>query len=185
MHVFETRPVTAPNQSAFTLSAMQSARVLARLLASTLFAGTVAACAAGDMGIDFDPGAVTTQSTPTDAGVTLDSGVGTGTGSTNLPPATPASGDDAGNDNPTSSSDDAGSTGSDDAGQPVSDDSGATPPPVDSGTSSSSCPGYAAPSTKASCYCDKSKHSCTANGCYNGYYCKLSDTTCVQKPSSC
>jgi len=63
-----------------------------------------------------------------------------------------------------------------DAAAPMSD--------PDSSTPSGACSGYADPSTPATCHaCSGS--TCQANGCYGGYYCNLSTTKCVAKPSSC
>ncbi|MBS2033062.1 MAG: metallophosphoesterase [Deltaproteobacteria bacterium] len=52
------------------------------------------------------------------------------------------------------------------------------------GSSGSSCPGYADPNTPAPCNCS-SGHTCGANNCYGGWYCRLSDNKCVAPPSSC
>ncbi|MBS2033061.1 MAG: hypothetical protein JST54_34630 [Deltaproteobacteria bacterium] len=53
-----------------------------------------------------------------------------------------------------------------------------------SGTSGVSCPGYADPSTPASCPCGNG-HICAANGCYNGYFCDLGQNRCVAPPANC
>jgi hypothetical protein len=52
------------------------------------------------------------------------------------------------------------------------------------GTSGTTCPGYADPSTPASCTC-QSGHTCTQNNCYGGYFCELANSKCVAPPSSC
>jgi hypothetical protein len=57
--------------------------------------------------------------------------------------------------------------------------------PVASEGGLSQCPGYAAPSDQASCNCNPATSPCSANGCYNGYYCRLSDQTCQPKPAGC
>jgi hypothetical protein len=150
-------------------------------LALAALALPVVACAAGDMSLDVGPGAVTTQSQGSDSGTVADTGASS---TTNLPAPSAPTSDDSGSP----ASDDAGST-SDDAGQTSSEDSAVPPPPPppsdDSGTTSS-CPGYAPPTTPASCDCTpSSSHTCAANGCYGGYYCKLSDDSCEKKPSSC
>jgi hypothetical protein len=58
------------------------------------------------------------------------------------------------------------------SGQDAGEDSGAGP-----------CPGYAPPGTPAGCTC--SNASCDVNGCFNGYYCRLSDDKCKAKPAGC
>lgn len=49
-----------------------------------------------------------------------------------------------------------------------------------------SCSGHAVPSTPAPCNaCGSGSQTCDPNGCFNGYYCRLSDAKCVKKPASC
>jgi hypothetical protein len=148
------------------------------LLALGALSLPIVGCAAGDMVPDIGPGPLTTQSQTTDSGTTAGDG-GTSPAPTLPPtPGAPTPSDDSG---AAPVNDDAGAT-SDDSGQSVVDS--APPPVVDSG-STSSCPGYAPPTTAASCDCDPSLHTCAANGCYGGYYCKLSSDACEKKPSSC
>jgi hypothetical protein len=150
------------------------------LIAIALLAPLVA-CAAGTMSLDVASGPVGPESESNDSGAAL---ADTGTSTTNLPPPSSTS---------TPPSDDAGSSSGDDSAAPTGEDSSAPvedsapppppPPPVDSG---SSCPGYAPPTTSAGCECSATgSETCTANNCYNGYYCELSDNKCVKKPSSC
>ena len=48
------------------------------------------------------------------------------------------------------------------------------------------CTGYATPSTPAACNaCGSGSQTCDPNGCFNGYYCRLSDAKCIKKPASC
>ncbi len=176
---------------------MKNARIhpfaLATLLAPLLvgvgagagFAG--AGCAAGSMSPDVPSGSVAPQSEANDAGGAAEDGATA---------VNPTPGDDAGapsDDAASPTSDDAGPTGvSDDAGPPpvASEDAGppaedSSAPPSDDAGSPSSCPGYALPDTPSSCTCDPSLHTCTANGCYNGYYCKLAGYKCVAPPAGC
>jgi len=49
-----------------------------------------------------------------------------------------------------------------------------------------SCSGYATPSTPAACNaCGSGGQACDPNGCFNGYYCRLSDAKCMKKPAAC
>jgi hypothetical protein len=51
---------------------------------------------------------------------------------------------------------------------------------------SASCTGYASPSTSAACNaCGSGSQTCDPNGCFNGYYCRLSDAKCMKKPAAC
>jgi hypothetical protein len=58
---------------------------------------------------------------------------------------------------------------------------------ADAGTTADAgeaCPGYAAPTDTAGCLaCLTGVHTCQANGCFGGYYCKTSTLACV-RPSS-
>jgi len=58
-------------------------------------------------------------------------------------------------------------------------------PPVDN-DAGNACPGFADPSTTASCASctPQTKPDCQANGCYGGWYCNLQTTKC-QAPPSC
>jgi hypothetical protein len=70
---------------------------------------------------------------------------------------------------------------------------GSTPPGRDSGppkadSAASSCPGAAAPDASAKCNACEDSHSCPAlqpNGCYGGYYCKLSRLDCEPLSEAC
>jgi hypothetical protein len=66
-------------------------------------------------------------------------------------------------------------------------DSGAPDAALDApAEASTSCPGYAVPSTPAACNaCASGSQTCDPNGCFNGYYCRLSDAKCIKKPVSC
>jgi hypothetical protein len=123
------------------------------------------------------------------------------------PPSPPPAEQDSGaTPNPPPSDTDSGSPSDQDSGQPAPVDAGndtGNPPPVDAGHDSGSsghdaghggndagqdagstaCPGYAPPGTPGPCVC--SSTSCDVNGCFNGYYCRLSDGKCKTKPSSC
>jgi hypothetical protein len=168
---------------------MQNARIQTATLLVLL--APFVACAAGSMSSDVGPGPVTSQSEPTDAGALLED---TGTPPTSLPQPTA---NDGASSSPPGKDQDAGSPSNDDAATPPSEDAGpppedATPPPpppppppVDSG-STASCPGFAPPTTPASCTCSAyAPETCTANNCYNGYYCELSDDKCVKEPAGC
>jgi hypothetical protein len=147
------------------------------------------ACAAGDVSPDLGPGTVTPQSNAgNDGGITQDDAA------TPTPVPTPPSEDasaptpsvDANPPTPPTPTIDASMPPTPpmpDAAPPPVDS--APPPAVDSGNPPASCPGYADPSTVAGCYCNPAQHACTANGCYNGYYCELSLTKCVVKPAGC
>jgi hypothetical protein len=93
-------------------------------------------------------------------------------------------------------SEDAGLSSAADAAPPLEEDSSASsddssaPNVPDSAASSDdasspACVGYAPPSMPALCDCDPAKHSCTPNGCYNGYYCELATMSCGPKPPGC
>ena len=145
------------------------------------------ACAAGSESPAVDPGAIAPQSANNDAG---GEGSDAGTPVTNNPTPTedagsPAASEDAGA--VATPSDDASTTPvSEDAGTaPPVQDSAATPPVQDAGAPASSCPGYAPPDTASTCNACAGESDCTANGCYNGYYCKLSTSKCVAPPSGC
>lgn len=78
------------------------------------------------------------------------------------------------------------SAGRNDAGIDAAPDAGSPPLPPDAQGGLSQCPGYAAPSEQAVCSCSPATITpCSANGCYNGYYCRLSDQTCEPKPAGC
>ena len=156
---------------------------LARIPVLALFAllAPFAACATGDNSFGLgDAPPVGTQSTGSDGGTTVLEAAASSDDANGLPVSTDDSAAPSTSDAQTS--DDAGSTV--DSASPPPPPVDAAPPPVDSG-STSSCPGYAPPSTSAGCTCDPSLHTCAANGCYGGYYCKLSTTSCVKKPSTC
>ncbi len=62
--------------------------------------------------------------------------------------------------------------------------SGSNPPCTSSG--GGNCAGYAAPNTPASCSsCSSSSSSCQPNGCYGGWYCNTSTSSCHEPPSGC
>jgi hypothetical protein len=155
-----------------------------------VLAAPFVACAVGDQspsGVGIGP--VTSQSETGDDAGNLTASNDAGTITPNNPQ--PNSDDDAGS---LPSSNDAASpppAPSDDAGVSQDPQDSASPPPPppppvqDSGSPPSSCPGYALPTTTADCDCDPTEHTCTANGCYNGYYCELSDLKCVKPPSGC
>jgi hypothetical protein len=51
---------------------------------------------------------------------------------------------------------------------------------------SPTCPGYAPPDAAAKCFaCNAGSKGCQANGCYNGYYCKLSPLDCRSMKDAC
>ncbi len=66
--------------------------------------------------------------------------------------------------------------GLDDAGVVIVDD--------DASSEDGGCAGYAGPTTPAACHACTTA-PCQANGCFNGYYCDLSQTRCVPRPSGC
>jgi hypothetical protein len=157
---------------------MRAARIHAVVLLA--LGAPLLACAVGDQSPAIEPGPVTTQSQgEPDSGPTSVQPVAPGS------PSAPSSGDDSGAPSaPTS--DDAQAPATEDATAPAEDSAPPAPPPpaVDSG-SAPACPGYAPPTTSANCDCDPAKDACTANGCYGGYYCKLSTLSCEKKPSTC
>jgi hypothetical protein len=62
-------------------------------------------------------------------------------------------------------------------------------PPADGGGSKNdgahpTCAGYAAPDVSAMCKAS-STMKLQANGCYNGYYCKVSDEDCQPQSVAC
>ena len=60
-----------------------------------------------------------------------------------------------------------------------SNDAGAQPPP-------DSCPGFADPSTAASCTsCKQGSSGCQPNGCYGGWWCNTSTEKCQSAPQNC
>ena len=64
--------------------------------------------------------------------------------------------------------------------QPPPDDAGTQPPP-------SGCPGWADPSTSASCTsCKQGSSGCQPNGCYGGWWCNTSTDKCQSSaPQNC
>jgi len=57
-------------------------------------------------------------------------------------------------------------------------------PPHDGSTST--CPGSAPPDAAAKCVaCEAGAAGCQANGCYGGYYCKLSRLDCQPMNEAC
>jgi hypothetical protein len=159
------------------------------LFALVTFVAPFLACAVGDVSPDVGPGVITPQSNGGDDAGVMGSDAGT---PTPTPTPTPVS-DDAGTTPPPPVNHDAGAPPvvTPDAGTPTPPTMDASmpvdsapPPPVDSGNPAT-CPGYADPNTPAGCSCNSALHACTANGCYNGYYCELSITKCVPKPSGC
>lgn len=74
--------------------------------------------------------------------------------------------------------------GHDSAVTPDVPDAKPSPPDAAPDTGPTTCSGYADTTTAAGCHC-KTGHTCTANGCYGGYYCDLALTRCVSKPASC
>jgi hypothetical protein len=146
------------------------------------------ACAAGSESALIDLGGISAQSETNDGGNATgqDSGLASSTGATSEDSGSSSL---ASNDAGAPASEDAGSqgTGVDASTPPPSEDSGSVmpPPSEDSGSGSLSCPGYAPPNTPSQCNCDSSEHACTPNGCYNGYYCKLSGYKCEAPPSGC
>ncbi|MBI5609917.1 MAG: metallophosphoesterase [Deltaproteobacteria bacterium] len=52
------------------------------------------------------------------------------------------------------------------------------------GSPTSTCPGFADPTTPACCTCSSGK-SCSPNGCYNGWLCNLASCKCNPPPDTC
>jgi hypothetical protein len=59
--------------------------------------------------------------------------------------------------------------------------------PGEAGADATSCPGLAAPDTKASCEgCTEGSSGCQANGCFNGYLCDITgEPDCKAPGTSC
>jgi hypothetical protein len=155
----------------------------------------LASCATGSDDLqDFPTSGATNSGSPKvlngpDSGSpteTLDSGsgspgLGSDTGSS-TPPKTPS--DDGGGSTEDASSEDASSedastedAGFGDSGSATEDDSG--------GGSTTECMGYAPPAATSVCTaCSSSSSSCQPNGCYGGYWCKVSTKGCHASPPS-
>jgi hypothetical protein len=60
------------------------------------------------------------------------------------------------------------------------------PPSGDAGAPSSTCPGWADPTTAAACSsCKQGSNGCQPNGCYGGWWCNTSTNKCQQAPQNC
>ena len=94
---------------------------------------------------------------------------------------TSSSGADSGSDSGTSGS----STGSSGAiGSSGSSGSTTSSGTSTGGTSGTSCGALAPPEQAAGCTC-RPGHTCTANGCFGGYWCNSSNSQCIAPPSNC
>jgi len=61
------------------------------------------------------------------------------------------------------------------------------PPPSDDGGTSNDCPGFASPTTTASCSsCKQGSNGCQPNGCYGGWWCNTNTNKCQSSaPTNC